>query len=145
MHASVHVSCVCVCVCPFSIKAAIAQQARFPTVPKPTDKPATHRHESTDVIDASKNSPVTLLVMPLLLTNHFSWGPHAYSRTYGIHVLKWVGATKLPQMKPPHLFGHPPPLILFSPFHSSFFVVFLSFPTLPHLPVRENVLNTASN
>lgn len=40
----VHMCPVCV---PFSIKAAIAQQAWFSTLPKPTGKPAPHQHESS--------------------------------------------------------------------------------------------------
>lgn len=40
----VHMCPVCV---PFSIKAAIAQQAWFSTLPKPTVKPAPHKHESS--------------------------------------------------------------------------------------------------
>lgn len=58
VHASVHMCLVCV---PFSIKAAIAQQAWFSTLPKPTDKPAPHQHDH-QLLLRLKNTSITLLM-----------------------------------------------------------------------------------
>lgn len=68
----VHMCLVCV---PLSIKSAIAQQAWFSTLAKPTDQPASHQLDSAIItLQKDFNPSVDDTLKRLLLTKYFPWG-----------------------------------------------------------------------